>query len=266
MIIKVLESNPMADDVFVHIPYSVLFKYLPQVKEERVNIEVYFSGDDLDHYREEDVESIVSVLKDEGLKCTLHGPYQDLSPGSPDPKIRQVTFNRFLQTIELADRLKPELVVFHPGFDPWRYQGIVDQWFNHSLETWSRVLESSEGIGVPLAMENVFEFAPDHLLQLVSNIGSPRLGLCFDTGHYNVFAKRPLSRWIEIFRPFLMEVHLHDNYGKLDEHLAVEEGNFPFGKLFELLRRSECSPLLTIEAHNEKAIRMSLASLGKYLK
>lgn len=256
----------MADEVFVHIPYSVLFKYLPQVKKERVNIEIYFSGDNLDHYREEDIETLFSVLRDNRLKCTLHSPYQDLSPGSSDPKIREVTFNRYLQIIELSDRLKPELVVFHPGFDSWRFQGIVDQWFTHSLDTWSRVLRASEGIGVPLALENVFDFAPDHLLQLLSNIDSPRLGLCFDTGHYNVFAKRPLSRWIEMFRPFLVEVHLHDNHGKLDEHLAIGEGNFPFGELFELLRRAECSPILTVEGHNERAIRRSLASLGKYLK
>jgi len=263
---EAVENNPMANDVFVHIPYSELFSYLPQVKKERVNIEIYFSADNLDHYLEKDIETVISVLRDKKLKCTLHGPYQDLSPGSPDPKIREVTFKRFLQTIELADRLKPELVVFHPGFDHRRFQGVIDQWFTHSLDTWNRVLRYSEEVEVPLALENVFEFAPDHLLQLVSNIGSPKLGLCFDTGHYNVFAKRPLSRWIEMFRPFLMEVHLHDNHGKLDEHLALEEGNFPFGEFFELLRRSESSPIFTIEAHNEKAVRRSLASLGKYLK
>ncbi len=256
----------MADEVFVHIPYSELPTYLPQVEKERVNLEIFFDADNLDHLRQEDLDTVLSVLRKGRLKCTLHGPYQDLSPGSPDAKIREATFHRFIQTIELADRLKPELVVFHPGFDAWHFQEIVEQWFTNSLDTWQRVLKSSEGVGVPLALENVFETAPDNLLQLVSNIGSPRLGLCFDTGHYNVFAKRPLSRWIEMFRPFLMEVHLHDNHGKLDEHLALGEGNFPFDELFGLLRRSESSPLLTIEAHNEKAARQSLVLLGNYLK
>jgi len=261
-----VDRNPMAGEVFVHIPYSELSRYLSQVKKERVNLEIFFDADNLDQLRQEELDTVVSVLREGRLKCTIHGPYQNLSPGSADSKIREVTFHRFIQTIELADRLKPELVVFHPGFDPWHFQGIVEQWFTNSLDTWKQILKSSEGVGVPLALENVFEFAPDNLLQLVSSIGSPRFGLCFDTGHYNVFAKRPLSRWIEMFRPFLMEVHLHDNHGKLDEHLALGEGNFPFGELFGLLRRSESAPLFTIEAHNEKAVRKSLISLGNYLK
>jgi sugar phosphate isomerase/epimerase len=59
----------------------------------------------------------------------------------------------------------------------------------------------------------------------------------------------------------LVEIHLHDNRGDLDEHLPVGEGTFPFPRLFSILKERKLRPILTVEAHSEKNLAKTLAGI-----
>ena len=88
-----------------------------------------------------------------------------------------------------------------------------------------------------------------------------RVGFCFDTGHFNAFAGVPLEVWMDRLGHRLIEIHLHDNKGVLDEHLPVGEGTFPFVKLFSILRERKLTPILTVEAHSEQNLAKTLANI-----
>jgi hypothetical protein len=64
----------------------------------------------------------------------------DLSPGAVDDKIRDVTALRFQQVMDLVPHLHPRAIVFHPGYDRWRFDGDVELWMNRSLLTWRTLL------------------------------------------------------------------------------------------------------------------------------
>ena len=106
------------------------------------------------------------------------------SPGSasPDPGRRR-------------DPESP-LVVFHPGFDPWKYGGQDDLWVKRNLEFWPPLLEQAAEAGCPMALENIFEEAPITLRELLTRLDSPWLGHCFDVGHWNLFGRVSLAEWI----------------------------------------------------------------------
>jgi len=62
----------------------------------------------------------------------------DLSPGAVDNKIKEVTLVRFNQVFDIAEELCPASIVFHSGYEKWKYAFRVDIWLEESLKTWEK--------------------------------------------------------------------------------------------------------------------------------
>ncbi len=251
--------------IHTNVPYSMLLHRIDFAIENRINPEIYFSADDMDAFNEKDAQYLSGRLQENQLETTLHGPFMDLSPGGVDRTIKEVTFNRLSKTIELAQYFKPKMIVFHPGYERWKFDGNVKLWLESSLQTWRPLAKEAEEMGLTLAIENVFEETPDSIKNLLEEIHSPHFRFCFDTGHHHVFSKTPLSIWMETLGEFLGEVHLHDNHKEMDEHLPVGEGGFDFNQFFTLLSQYKLSPLYTIEPHEESHLRRGLEAVQKYI-
>jgi len=251
--------------IHINVPYSMLLQRIDFAIENRIHPEIYFSAEDLDACREKDLKHLAEVLRQNALETTLHGPFMDLSPGGIDRKIKEVTSNRFLKTIELAHLFRPKVIVFHPGYEKWKFDGNVKLWLESSLRTWGPLVKRAQHLGLTLAIENVFEETPDSLAMLLSEIASPHFRFCFDTGHYHLFSKSPLPIWFESLGRYLFEVHLHDNHREMDEHLPVGEGDFDFDRFFHLLSKSGSHPIYTIEPHEEAHLWRGLKAAKKYI-
>ena len=250
----------------INVPYPMLLHRIDFAVKNQINPEIYFSGEDLDQCRNSDIQRVAEVLHQHQLKITFHAPFMDLSPGGVDRKVKEVTVDRFLKVIELAEFFKPKNIVFHPGYEKWRFDGNVNLWLESSLETWRPLVKQAASNGLTLAIENVFEETPDSLALLLKEIHSPHFRFCFDTGHHHVFSKVPLSDWIEVLGEYLMEVHLHDNHGERDDHLPIGEGGFDFDEFFRLLAPRSLKPILTLEPHEETHLRRGLEAVKKYLQ
>jgi hypothetical protein len=61
-----------------------------------------------------------------------------------DRRIKEVTFGRFLNTIKLAHFFKPKVIVFHPGYEKWKFDGDVKLWLESSLKTWRPLVKEAE--------------------------------------------------------------------------------------------------------------------------
>ena len=216
--------------IHVNVPYSMLLQRIDFVIEKRIHPEIYFSAEDLDACHERDVEHLSKTLQKNRLEITLHGPFMDLSPGGVDRRIKEVTRDRLSKTIKLARVLTPKMIVFHPGYERWKFDGNVKLWLESSLQTWRPLVREAEEAGLTLAIENVFEESPDPIRNLLEEIHSPRFRFCFDTGHHHVFAKTSLHVWMEALGGFLGEVHLHDNHREMEEVMdfALGEARFLF--------------------------------------
>jgi len=190
----------------------------------------------------------------------------DLSPGGLDRKVREITMDRFSKMIELAGVFKPEAIVFHPGYEKWKFDGNVGVWLKSSLQTWVPLVERAQKMELVLAIENVFEEDPEPIKRLLEEIGSLHFRFCFDTGHHHVFSKSPLSLWVETLGEYLVEVHLHDNHKEMDEHLPMGEGSFDFIQFFNLLQQYEIHPISTIEPHEEAHLWRGLEAVRRFIK
>jgi sugar phosphate isomerase/epimerase len=253
--------------IHVNVPYPMLLQRIDFAIKNRINPEIYFSAEDLDAYLEKDVQHLSNTLKENQLEVTFHGPFMDLNPGGVDRRVKEVTFDRLLKTIELARFFKPKTIVFHPGYEKWKFDGNMELWLKSSLQTWRPLVKEAEELGLTLAVENVFEESPDPLKSLLEKIDSPHFRFCFDTGHYHAFTldKTPLSNWFKALAEHMVEVHLHDNHAEMDEHLPVGEGNFNFDQFFTLLSRFKLNPIFTIEPHEEAHLWRGLEAVKKYI-
>ena len=244
----------------VHIPYHRIENYLPFLKKNRINLEIFFSSDSLDRIHDSDVEKLKARL-DYNPSFTIHAPYMDLSPGAVDSKVKAVTMERFSHVFDIAEILKPEVVVFHSGYEKWKYAQRVDIWLEGSLKTWRSLLPRATELGVMIAIENIFEDDPVNLRLLMEEMGSRDFGICFDTGHFNLFSKIPLTEWLQQLKPYIVELHLHDNRRDADSHSAIGDGTFDFDTLFSVLKNKNL--IYTIEAHSPEEVMKSLEKLRK---
>jgi sugar phosphate isomerase/epimerase len=247
------------DNVHVHIPYRYLDTYLPVILDNGCNIELFVPSSVLDNPPITGLDKVKKAINN-GASLTWHAPFMDLSPGGVDEKIRQVTADRIKQAVRESIPFRPRLIIIHPGYDDYRFNGEADRWLKNSLKTWREVLDSYPDTN--FAVENVFENRPDTLERLIKEMNSDRFRYCFDTGHFNVFSKISLKEWLERVGHYISEVHLHDNHGKEDEHLGLGDGKFDFDTLFNFLERNSIKPIFTLEAHTKEGVIKSI----EYLK
>jgi len=249
----------------VNIPFTMLYEtYLSRFIEYGINPEIGFDAAALEHHSLSDIGRIAEVLRERGLSITLHGPFMDLSPGSPDPDVRALTRHRFEQTLQLVAPFRPKSVVLHAGYDGKRYRDMRDSWIENSLEIWSWLGARIRDEGATLVLENVYEHGPEEIRILFENLGDHGVGFCLDTGHQAVFSRTPLETWVDSLAPYLGELHLHDNCGKQDDHLAMGQGNIDFQRIFKQLKdRRKDLPTITLEPHKEEDLWLSLEYLEK---
>ena len=237
-------------------------KYLGEFIKRRLNPEIGIDAAALDRFSHRQFGQIARQLLDYGLEITIHGPFSDLSPGSTDPVIMAATRHRFEQLLDLIPLFKPRTVVCHAGYDWKRYDYFKSEWVRNSIDTWRWLGQEIKTAGSRLMLENVYEKGPEEIRTLFGNLEEQQVGFCLDTGHQAAFGRESLNTWLNTLADYLGQLHLHDNFGQKDEHLALGMGRIDFSNLFTQLKKlHKTPPVITIEPHEEASLEPSLAYL-----
>jgi sugar phosphate isomerase/epimerase len=258
-------ENRILKKIQVNIPFQMLQEtYLPRFIELGLNPEIGLDAVALDAYGLADFQRVADALRERGLRITLHGPFVDLAPGSPDPAVWDLTKGRFEQVLRLIPLFGPETLVCHAGYDHNRYQYLADLWLEKSVALWTWLAQGLKGEGTLLTLENVYEQDPGEMKMLYDQMDAAPAGFCLDTGHLHAFGRAPLTAWLEIMGDRVTQIHLHDNNGHEDEHLALGRGSFDFRTLFEYLQKERKEPpLITVEPHREEDLWPTVAFLER---
>jgi sugar phosphate isomerase/epimerase len=89
------------------------------------------------------------------------------------------------------------------------------------------------------------------------------LRVCLDVGHLLAFGGGDFSGWLATLWPVIGHLHLHDNQGDEDTHLALGRGRAPVQKVLEFLAAKGRRPLITLEPHQEGSLTPSLEYLAQ---
>jgi len=239
--------------VQVNIPFNMLWdSYIELFIKSGLNPEIGLDAISLKQFSFDDFKTIAQRLHKRNLIITLHAPFIDLSPGSSDPDVTNLTRYRFKQVLKLVPIFKPKTVICHAGYDWKRYGYLKEEWVEKSLHTWSWLGSRVADEGGQLMLENVYEHSPEDILILLENLKRQHVGLCLDTGHQSAFSRTPLSAWIDSLGNYIGQIHLHDNCGKNDDHLAMGKGKINFESFFSALQAIKPDPpVITLEPHQD---------------
>ena len=112
-------------------------------------------------------------------------------------------------------------------------------------------------------VENVYETDPDLFVELLNLVKAPNFQVCLDVGHLQAFGDGDYDRWLHTLWPHIGQLHLHDNRGDHDSHLALGRGTVPLELVLNFLAERNRQPLVTLEPHHEGSLEPSLDYLAK---
>lgn len=141
-------------------------------------------------------------------------------------------------------------------------------------------VKEAERFGIRLAMENHIDFTADEMLELLTNVNSPYLGMNFDTGNFVRLLDDPI-KGMEKLAKYVYATHIKDL--KIQRGVAPDEWFFfsstPVGegivdnfKLAQLLHQANYRGFLAVEIDflhpdygndEDKAVEQSVAELRK---
>lgn len=207
------------------------------------------------------VQEHLSAYKEElpsfGYRKSLHGAFIDITPHSPDKAVRDVSTKRIYESLNIAVELDCSEVIFHTGINPMiRNPDYLPKVIDDQAEFWSEVIRNFPMLTV--CLENMWEGDGTAFSKIIEQVGDRRLGMCFDSGHANVFGACSPETWIKDMVPHIPYMHWHDNLGDNDSHLALGDGNIDWKRLISALVLFDQPPTIVLEVGAIEDVSKSL--------
>lgn len=188
----------------------------------------------------------------------VHGPWR-YPPRDETKDDRAERLEKMKRSIRGAAILGASYWVIHPIM-PF---GVTDLVTNQASETralnlefMQKLLPTAKDEGITVCPENMpfpdFSLSsPAAIADLVEEINDPAFAMCLDTGHANICKDwHTPAQAITEFGHLIKTLHVHDNHGRRDEHLAPFYGTIDWRAFSQAIRDSgfegvislECSP------------------------
>ncbi|HOT95356.1 MAG TPA: sugar phosphate isomerase/epimerase family protein [Methanoregulaceae archaeon] len=171
---------------------------------------------------------IRELIETTGLRVTVHAPYGDLNCASLNYPILRESVRQVTACIRAASEWT-DRVVLHPGYLSPLAKLDPERAWTTQKEALREIGRFAADHGVLACLENMIsvrEFLcrdPGELLGMIEGIEG--IGACFDLGH---------AHTVGVVQEFVDRIgradhlHLHDNHGVSDEHLAVGDGTIGY--------------------------------------
>ncbi len=122
-----------------------------------------------------------------------------------------------------------------------------------NLEFMNKLLPIAKQEGITVCLENMpmvdFSIAsPTAIVELIEEINDQSFAMCLDTGHANICKDwhTPAEAIME-YGKFIKALHVHDNKGTRDEHLAPFNGTIDWQAFSAALHKSDFDGVLSLE-------------------
>ena len=240
--------------------------HMKLVRDYHVAFEIndFYDPDVLDN--PDRIDEIIEQYQQAGIPAgsTMHGAFLDVILHSRDAVVRKNARHRMRQSMDIAQRLGVEAVVFHANYQP---DIVGDDYIQSVIEKNAEFLEMllKEYPAINIYLENMFEDTPRVLVEISERIREyPNYGVCLDYGHAWVYGT-DIEQWVKELAPYVKHLHINDNDLKRDLHLAVGSGSIDWKEFAGVYNKyfSQCSVL--VEIYDVEQQRVSLEFLQSLL-
>lgn len=190
-------------------------------------------------------EHSAEKIKRTGLRSSIHAPFNDLNIASLKEEHRLYSINEIKKAILAAERNDIKLVTFHPGWPSPFSMLAKDRVIENAKKSIEELNSFASAHRVTLCAENLPNFfsTAEELLEVTDNI-------CFDVGHANI------TKTIDSFldhKQSIKNVHIHENRGERDEHLALSGRYIDIDRIIKELGNKNYVIEVTSIADGEKS-------------
>jgi len=211
----------------------------------------------------ENFAAVREILESTGLLATVHAPFSDLNLASVNYPIWRESIRQTCCCIHHAAELT-DRVTIHPGFVSPVGKLVPEKVWEMQKTALVEIGKYAEDHGVLACVENMISIKdflcryPEEILGLTEGI--PGIGVTLDIGHANT------NGLVDAFLTHVREVshlHIHDNHGQSDEHLALGDGTVRWEKVGRVVAR-DYSGRVVIEGRTLEEAERSLVAFRKW--
>jgi sugar phosphate isomerase/epimerase len=199
-------------------------------------IEIFAARHHFDYTDRAAVRDIATWFRNTGIGATLHQPLyisdradaqwsRHVAPNlnliDPEKSRRIAAMDEVKRALESAEQIPITACVLHLGQkdDDWNPRAL-----ENSLTAIEHLKAFAHPLGVRILLENLQNeiTTPEHLLEIVHVGHFDRVGVCLDIGHAHLASPENntgIDAALELLKPRIAELHLHDNLGQKDDHL-----------------------------------------------
>jgi len=228
-------------------PFPSLLKNLRKVNVRHV--EIVDEGSHALNSRR--VEALKKVAEAHDLDLVVHAPFAGINIAVPSPTLRRATLRRLEKSIFYAGQLNCRLWLFHPGSQTGVSHFYPGQDWQLNLDAVRTLLKIARKEGVEIAIENVPEPYP-FVIKDVQDFSrfydelDDDIGLVLDVAHANL--NRQIQEFIRQFPKKIVHIHVSDNDGVYDSHLAIGYGTIDWESVAKEIKKVKYSNIIMLES------------------
>jgi len=166
--------------------------------------------------------------------------------------IREASLAELLNSLAVANELGARKVVLHPSFVGGMGRNVPELSRQYAIECLDTVARLEPKSDCRVCLENLFARltpfnTPDDFEAVFERW--PHLAMTLDVGHAFIDG-RGMDRIFEFLQRFgnrIHHIHISDNFGQRDDHLAVGDGAINFKALIGALQQIHYDDTMTLE-------------------
>lgn len=233
-------------------PLRTLKDHLGFYQEHKLNVEIRLT--DAEYNREipvRELEALAGELKERNISAFCHLPFHGLHLSCADPRVMSYSREVLSEGLEIGTILGCKAAVLHSGFSNHVRPGHTPIWKERLIESLRELVAAAADEEIVLAIENAYEPDAALLKEVLEAVDSPWLRFCVDLGHAACFSRMAPEEWVLTFKDHLISLHVHDNEGLEDEHLACGRGVVGYDQVFAALKEIDASCSIVLEVADD---------------
>jgi sugar phosphate isomerase/epimerase len=210
---------------------------------------------------------VINLLKENNLFAVGH-TNPTLPAIYPLPGIKEICIEEIRKSVAFFKEIGVKKMNIHPFF----YGGyrLEEEKIKANIEILKEIEPICHGQQIDLMLENyITPFDTPRIFERIIE-AVPNLKIHLDIGHCNIGHNvyEMVDWFYKHFEERIIHLHIHDNQGKMDEHLPLGCGNIDWKKIIKILKDHGYNNTATLEvfSRDKDYLVISKDKLVKYWK
>jgi len=237
-----------------HFSEAKTYELIKQAGFDAADLSFYYGSIKLDENYLTAAKETRRLLDEVGLPCVQsHAQFNsDQNPGfqyGMNMDVSEPTFLELTRAFEYAAIAGAKNIVVHSITVP--DGGQTGACLEYNYKFFKALAPYAKKFGIKIAIENLFgTFTnPFMLSELLRRLDDPEVFCaCIDVGHSNLCRVQPQDFLRDMLPGSVQALHIHDNYGSVDNHLLPGHGRLNWDEITKALADIDYQGDFTLEA------------------